>query len=405
MRANYIILILLLISNIPIVTATGETHPSERFGHKMLYDPITDRVLLFGGVLYDNSRETRYNDLWSYDFESEIWLEITSGSRPSPRNSFAWVYLEGHSQILLYGGDTNQGKSSETWIYDLTENRWFCVDSELEQRPPGLSEITMAYDSINDKVILFGGMGENSPGSRDQTYNELWVFSFEPLSWTRMSPDNNPLPQYGAQMVYDEASSSVLMYPGHWNEVDDPTNHGYGDDIWEYQYQSDSWVMYEASSKPVGRYWANVNSVGAGKIILFGGNRATSMDDTWIYDYPSNTWSQIHTQNTPPDRMCSSMAYDPTNDQLVMFGGFQEGMVFLDDTWIFDFETENWLELGEATDMIDSESEQSIPGYSYWSIFLGSLSYIIVKKLESKKSQLHVTGILNFPHYNKVFKR
>lgn len=131
-------------------------------------------------------------------------------------------------------------------------------------------------------------MGENAPNSRDQTYNELWVLTLEPLNWVRMSPENNPLPQYGASMIYDQMSSTLLMYPGHWNQIDNPTIHGYGDNIWRYQYQTDTWDELEASSKLVGRYWANMRSVGSGKLVLFGGNRAASMDDTWIYDYPSN---------------------------------------------------------------------------------------------------------------------
>lgn len=339
----------------------------------MVYDPVNDQVLLFGGLIYSNGRETRYNDLWSYDVTSGTWREITSGTRPTSRNGFDMVYLEGRNQILLYGGDTNMGKSDETWIYDLTEDRWFCINSELSIKPPRLSEITLAYDTGNDVVVLFGGMGENAPNSRDLTYNELWVLTFEPFNWVQMSPENNPLPQYGASMIYDQVSSTLLMYPGHWNQIDDPTIHGYGDNVWRYQYQTDTWDEFEASSKPVGRYWANVRSVGSGKLVLFGGNRATSMDDTWVYDIPSNTWNQINSVTTPPDRMCSSMAYDSKNNVLVMFGGFQEGMAFLDDTWILDLETNTWERAVAGTTDDTTEptpANQSIPSFPVEAILI-----------------------------------
>ena len=69
MRKHRILLValFLLIScyGLPHVEAS-ESIPPARFGHRMVYDPVNERVLLFGGAVWEN-RYTFFDDLWSYD--------------------------------------------------------------------------------------------------------------------------------------------------------------------------------------------------------------------------------------------------------------------------------------------------------------------------------------------------
>src|SRR3954471_17440201 len=78
--------------------------------------------------------------------------------------------------------------------------------------------------------------------------------------------------------------------------------------------------------------------------LLFGGNPPSfpttlPLDDTWLWD--GTNWTQITrfgffgTGPHPPARSRAAIAYDPENDQVVMFGGDGGFANTLGDTWIF----------------------------------------------------------------------
>ena len=84
--------------------------------------------------------------------------------------------------------------------------------------------------------------------------------------------------------------------------------------------------------------------IGEGKVLLFGGSGVTSyLDDTWIYDYQENNWTQINNPIHPIGRDHLSMARI-TKNKVLLFGGQGDVWPF-DDTWIFDLETLKWTEI------------------------------------------------------------
>ena len=49
----------------------------------MFYDPVNQRVLLFGGAWESNAGYIKYNDLWSYDYTTDTWTEVETSVKPS----------------------------------------------------------------------------------------------------------------------------------------------------------------------------------------------------------------------------------------------------------------------------------------------------------------------------------
>ncbi|HDM89663.1 MAG TPA: hypothetical protein ENG67_00455 [candidate division WOR-3 bacterium] len=72
--------------------------PAPRKQAAMVYDPVNDRLLLFGGALGDNNFSV--NDLWSFDFATGTWTEISPDPAPCPRHGMRAVYDPGLSQSL-----------------------------------------------------------------------------------------------------------------------------------------------------------------------------------------------------------------------------------------------------------------------------------------------------------------
>jgi hypothetical protein len=81
--------------------------------------------------------------------------------------------------------------------------------------------------------------------------------------------------------------------------------------------------------------WDSVHN----QVILFGGHTGATTDviyhDVWVWD--GNNWSELNPDTTngePPGRYNFAMAYDPTNQALVVYGGNRGTPATSNDTWL-----------------------------------------------------------------------
>lgn len=344
----------------------------------MVYDPVNERVLLFGGVTWDG-HYSYYDDLWSYDYSTNTWTEIEDESGPQGRFNFMMAYLLGHRQLFLFGGYSAGGRISDTWVYDITDNRWFRV--QTEHSPSHRSDAAIAYDQQNDIVILHDGY------CRDDSHpQDTWVFDFDSVDWTQMNPEESPLPQYGHHMIYDTRNRMLLMYGGHWS-IPDTSRHGYSDGVWTYDYPTDTWTMIDEATTPPGRYWHNLAYDGdSGKMVMFGGSTAgfDTGDDTWLFDASTGSWEAVDSEETPPGRANSAMAYDEDHGKIIMFGGLPEwGEPPLADLWALDPVEGTWQEVSSEaiTEEEDAGSDRTgIPGFPLQSMILGLILVAIIMR-------------------------
>ncbi|HET9708161.1 MAG TPA: hypothetical protein VFP39_07640, partial [Gemmatimonadales bacterium] len=95
------------------------TNPGRRWGFSAVYDPLQDRVILFGGTTYDPVllHERYCNDVWSLSLEgAPAWTEIvTSGTPPSERTGAVAVFDPVRDRLILFGGYTSGSGLDETW--------------------------------------------------------------------------------------------------------------------------------------------------------------------------------------------------------------------------------------------------------------------------------------------------
>jgi hypothetical protein len=99
-------------------------------------------------------------------------------------------------------------------------------------------------------------------------------------------------------------------------------------------------------------------------VVLFGGlrncstascdvNQGSVSDETWVWD--GQTWTRQYPASSPPPRFNATLAYDPRNQTVVLFGGSQSGVpIDLDDTWLWDGQT--WTEQFPGTTPPSSSS-------------------------------------------------
>jgi N-acetylneuraminic acid mutarotase len=387
-KAKTIFILTLLVALLPVGTRGAEAgnRPSPRFGHRMVYDPVNERILLFGGAVYEN-RYTFFDDLWAYDYASNTWTEIDCGPGPSGRFNFMMVYLTGHNQVLLFGGFSATDRVSDTWVYDITDNRWFRVSTDNSPSPR--SDAAIVYDGRNDVVILSDGYCRDDSHPRD-----TWVFDFDSIDWTRMDPEDSPLPQYGHHMVYDSANDQVVMYGGHWS-TQDPRAHGYSDGVWVYDYPTDSWTKVDEATSLPSRYWHQMAYDGdRGNLVVFSGSMGgdSRSDDTWLLDTDEFTWERLDSEVSPEGRANSAMVYDSARQKVILFGGLKDfGDPPLGDLWVLDPVEGAWEEIGAEVVDVDEEQQEEednagtgIPGFPAASLLTGLLTSIAFLALGSQ---------------------
>jgi len=366
------VLVALFIFGLCTATPHGrasDDRPSPRFGHRMVYDPVNERVLLFGGAIWEN-RYTFFDDLWSYDPSTNTWTKVECGPGPSGRFNHMMVYVPDRHQLFLFGGFSTSGRIGGTWVYDIEANAW--TQLRPQNSPSPRSDAAIAYDAANGVVILHDGY------CRDDSHpQDTWIYDLGENDWILMDPEESPKPQYGHHMIFDSLNRRVVMYGGHWENAT-TRQHGYSDGVWTYDYPSDTWTKVNAATALPSRYWHNLayDSV-TGKMVVFGGHGGDiNRDDTWLYDPSANTWERLSADERPSGRANSAMVYDPVQKRIILFGGIVDfGGPPLDDLWVLDTAEGTWREiLPEAAppeEQPDEPDQRGIPGFPPASIVMG----------------------------------
>jgi hypothetical protein len=166
-----------------------------------------------------------------------------------------------------------------------------------------------------------------------------------PLSLAADSP--RPTERFGAVMVYDEAKKRLILFGGsEWDES--PT---FYDDTWTYNYSSNTWVELNPAVRPPSRFNPGIAYIADRQaILIFGGYRTPdrNLNDTWLFDVNTDTWRELEPSNSPAPRSNVGMTYDAKNRRVILFGGSSNSEYPTSDTWTYDFESNSWTEMHPA---------------------------------------------------------
>lgn len=306
--------------------AVAAESPSARSDHALGYDAVRQRVTLFGG----RTASAALRDTWEWD--GSKWTDRAAGSSlavPAVRESGVLVGHPGLGHALLFGGFGAVSNVStyfdDTWIWDgaYWRNKTPALAS---QRPPGRRLHNLAYDSVRNRVVVFGGIGADNLDRAD-------TWEWDGAVWTNRtpaSPAQSPSARAWPAMAFDEARGVTVLAGGYIEG-----------EVWEWD--GTTWTdRTPAAGAPspvdgLGRWSAGFTyDPVRQRTVLFGGNAFGMRGDTWEWD--GTSW----TDRTPADpaasptpRMSMGMTYDFYRQRIVLFGGF-DGSRSLDDGWQWD---------------------------------------------------------------------
>lgn len=271
---------------------------------------------------------------------SRVAVDRFAATAPSPRGYPLMAFDPVKEQVYLVGGFYTYGFDAEIfdlWKFNPRSRMWKQISDVL---PPKNGD-ALALDVQSRKIIVF------------QPYFdpiETWAYDIETGVWENRQPAVQPPARWGSMMVYDPKADRVLLYGG-TNLFDGSTVLG---DLWAYDYESNTWTeLHPSPSPPPHHFPVLVYVPTISRVILFGGYQQgfTSLfNDTWAYDYQHNRWTNLNPATPPAPRVYHYIAFEPTTNRIVMFGGTlrpseNPDEVPINETWVYSVTTNSWIQV------------------------------------------------------------
>ncbi len=359
------------ISGWEVLQTTG-LPPSPRADHSTIYDPVRDRVVVFGGTDGVTSR----NDVWELALSgTPQWTQLApTGTAPSPRARHTAIYDPVRDRMIVFGG---AGTNGQAWSLEFAGGpHWTSLPAAGSQA--GLVGHAAIYDPVGDRMLVFTTVNSNIM-SLNLGGSPAWTFLATVVT--------RPSARDGATAIYDAARSRLIVAAGFaGNPLDDV--HALdlqGTPVWGllvppgslaagrsrhaaiYDSARDRMVMFGGTDGSSARgevltlglsgapYWQHLAPQGLppeprshhsaiydpprGRLLVFGGEGASAIlgDVVALTLTGTPTWSQVATNGTPPGpRFSHSAIYDPVRDRMIVFGGSSQTSTIMNDVWALD---------------------------------------------------------------------
>jgi len=260
------------------ITSTLTTSPPARWGSSLVWDPNASALVLFGG----RDVSSFYNDTWLFNATGWHQVATVTPSAPSVRGFYQMFFDPVLQKLVLFGGSCYCGYSwvayNDTWYF--SGSTWTSVTALLGKAPPADNNAFAAWDNASNEGVVFGG---SAVPATCHDFNTTWTFTG---GWNQTAPTNHPGPFTGGATVYDSNASQLVVYGG----LADTGAGGCYNPTDTWSYVAGTWVNITpaaagSGASPPGRCCASMAfDPDVGAVIMFGGNfevSGTYLSETW----------------------------------------------------------------------------------------------------------------------------
>ena len=329
----------------------ADPRPAARHGQSMIYDARRNRLVLFGG---GDAAGAVLNDVWALQLgvASPAWVQWSPlGTAPAARGYHSAVYDSLQDRMIVFGGAQQLGVDGppsdflgDLWTLSLGDTpAW---DEVIQVGPqPGILCGHVAFcEQARNRMVLFGGFD-------GVMTNETWALSLTPtLGWSQIIPAGTlPLARAAAAAAIDPLGDRLIIFGG----VDDSFNAM--NDLWQLSLASPEWAPLSPSGgTPTERMFASaVSDPANNRFILYGQSdqRGTGVipDPFWELSLGATpAWTQLMPWTGPEARVSHMAIYDAPRNRMIVVGGHAYPINY-GDVWSLSLgTTPQWVEITPA---------------------------------------------------------
>lgn len=320
-------------------TEVSSTGPAPRRDHVMVWDPVSSRVLLYGGSdsTYEGStplgNETYMRDLWAWDGSS--WQQLDSSGPPRGQHSLA--FDSQRNRLILFGGrDGTMSGAVVNTTYEWDGSSW--TPQVFATPPPRRHFGSACYDPIAGRTVLFGG--RNASGN---LIGDTW--QWDGSTWTQLGDLGFTSTDYEGRpsLHWDTQNQRLQLMTGLGSDNTarfripsaPPQSNGPWTLLPDVQLREDSYFRLAYDSN-------------RGRTVMFGGERTANQpsSDERTLEWDGQRWTVAATTG-PPVRSRYSIAFDSARGTTLLFGGRSDlANVVFNDTWTWN--GSNWTQQASA---------------------------------------------------------
>ena len=286
-----------------------------REGHSLVFDPLGDRAILFGGAR--NATYGILDELWALDLYPEpAWKPIVADGWEPRIARHSAVYIAEARQMVVFSGFT--------WVLTLDSSpRWETIGIG-PLAPRARFAHAAVYDRRRDRMLVMGGSWEECYwySCLERTLDEVWELPLSgPAAWRRVQITGRGPVAGHWEVALDEPRDRLIVYsPGEHTtyslRLEDPPQ----------------WVLLEAPSLPVNMALMPGARLVADplrdRVLL----TVNALDLSLYQDSPllfsldlsaePPTWRRLQPVGGPmPAIEGDAWAHDPIGDRILVFGG------------------------------------------------------------------------------------
>lgn len=152
-----------------------DEHPPGRSDHIAIYDEKKNRMVTYGG--WDKDQKEALGDTWVFYFRANPfvpgrWKQIkTRKSHPPRRRHAAGVYDSSRNWFIVFGGFGEEGYLNDVWAFDLEEDVWLNITPGPQ---PRLDQQAI-FDPQSGRLIIYGG-----DARLKGKFHDLWELQIQP---------------------------------------------------------------------------------------------------------------------------------------------------------------------------------------------------------------------------------
>uniref|UniRef100_A0A832IA22 T9SS type A sorting domain-containing protein n=1 Tax=Eiseniibacteriota bacterium TaxID=2212470 RepID=A0A832IA22_UNCEI len=158
------------------------TPPTPRSNHVAVLDPVRDRMIVIGG-----SDGAFRNDVWALSLgDPPAWTALSpAGTPPSARVGHVAAYDPVRDRIVLFGGD-DLAYRNDAWALSLGPSPAWTALAPAGAAPPGRRFHAAAWDGAGDRLLIHGGWNGDY---RDDAAFLAWGAPSRPwVAWDAPAP-------------------------------------------------------------------------------------------------------------------------------------------------------------------------------------------------------------------------